>query len=326
MDAKPPLHTRPARAARPLDAGGFVAIQADMPPFHPFRSEAAKQAYLAHYQERAKSWPLPSEERVVPTSYGDTFVRISGPADGPPLVLLSGIGAPGYSLRDVAGPLAARFRVYAVDNVHDIGRSVNSRPLEGGADFAAWLDSLFDALELKQVNLFGLSYGGWISAQYALAHPERVRRLVLLAPVGVVAPVPFGFIWRAILTLVSKRFMANFFDWSAPEMAKDPAWADERQRWIQDATLGQASFASRRMVEPKELTDAQLASLSPPTFFLAGDREVIFDPRKGVERLQRVAPKVVTHLIPGASHDLFVVRAAEVARRTLDFLDPPAVA
>jgi hypothetical protein len=59
-------------------------------PYHPFKSQEAKETYLAYYDEHAKRWPIASEEKMVKTSFGQTFVRISGPEDGAPLVLLPG--------------------------------------------------------------------------------------------------------------------------------------------------------------------------------------------------------------------------------------------
>ncbi|HSK16313.1 MAG TPA: alpha/beta hydrolase [Gaiellaceae bacterium] len=46
----------------------------------------------------------------------------------------------------------------------------------------AWLDRLLDALELDTTALLGHSAGGTLALRYALAHPERVRRLVLIGP------------------------------------------------------------------------------------------------------------------------------------------------
>jgi hypothetical protein len=53
---------------------------------HPFRSREAKEQYLKFYDMRAKNWPVVSENKMVDTSYGQTFVRISGPVDASPLV------------------------------------------------------------------------------------------------------------------------------------------------------------------------------------------------------------------------------------------------
>lgn len=43
---------------------------------------------------------------------------------------------------------------------------------------------LFDHLGLDRANLVGVSLGGWIAAEFAVRHPERVKRLVLGAPAG----------------------------------------------------------------------------------------------------------------------------------------------
>jgi hypothetical protein len=64
--------------------------------FHPFRSEQAREEFLSFYLEKAKRWPIPSETRLFDTASGMTFVRISGKASDPPLVLLP--GARGSSL------------------------------------------------------------------------------------------------------------------------------------------------------------------------------------------------------------------------------------
>ena len=49
--------------------------------YHPFKSEKAKGTYLAYYDEHAKRWPIASEDKLVETSFGQTFVRFSGPKD-----------------------------------------------------------------------------------------------------------------------------------------------------------------------------------------------------------------------------------------------------
>lgn len=294
-----------------------------MDDFAPFRSAAAKEAYLAHHQERSRDWPEPWTERMVPTDFGETYVREAGKADGPPLVLLPGVGSPSYSLSHLAHRLAPRFHLYAVDNIYDVGRSRASRPLADADDFAAWLDSLLDALKLERPNVLGLSYGGWVFSQYALRRPQRVGKVVLLAPAGTVAPINFAFIWRAVLTLLpgtKKLFMQKFADWAGPGMARDPRWAAARAALSEDAILGQESFARRRLVPPIPPPDAEWKKLTAPTLLLFGDQEVIFDPAAAAQKMKRVAPQVQVEVLPGVSHDFFIVAAEEVSRRVEAFL------
>ena len=147
--------------------------------YHPFKSAEAKNAYLTWYDSRAKNWPVESEERFVETSFGQTFVRISGAEDAPPVVLLPGDSENSLSWIPQVSELSAVYRTYAVDQIYDIGRSVHSMPIRRPQDFVAWLDELFTALGLEQINLIGHSYGGWLASIYALAHQDRLRRLAI---------------------------------------------------------------------------------------------------------------------------------------------------
>ena len=78
---------------------------------------------------------------------------------------------------------------------------------------------LFDALELKNLNLMGHSYGGWQASLYALAHPERLATLMLLAPAATVLPPPFGLIARALISyFIPTRFITKrSLYWYAPD-------------------------------------------------------------------------------------------------------------
>ena len=291
-------------------------------PYHPFRSEKAKRRYLEHYKRRSAAWPVPSEGRIVDTSYGQTFVRVSGPDGASPVVMLPGIGSPGLIFATNVSDLSREFQTFVVDNIHDVGLSVETRPIKQISDFTTWLDELCTALGLgRQVNFIGLSYGGWIAANFALRFPGRVRRLVLLAPAGTVAPVSWGFIWRGILCLLPMRyFMKNFMHWLSTTENKDAAVLNMIDEMVDDAYLGMWSFKPRRMVPPVPLTDVQLRCLPAATLFLFGDRDVIFDPHFVLHRLARVAPQVRTERISGAGHDFFAVCADEVNRRIIAFL------
>lgn len=289
-------------------------------PHAPFKSAAARERYLAHYAMRAEAWPVPSQERMVQTSFGQTFVRVSGPADGAPVLMLPGIGSPALSLAPNVKGLSGPFQTFAIDNIHDTGRSIETKPVTGADDFTTWLDEVRSGLGFDTVHLWGLSYGGWISTQYALRFPERVRKVALLAPAGTTAPIPWGFIWRAILCLLPGRyFMRNFMAYAATETQKSPGGAQVLEELADDAELALRCFARRKMVAPEPLTDEQWRAYRAPTLYLAGDREVFFPPHEALAKLNALAPSIQATLIAGAGHDLFVQRADDVNRRVLEF-------
>jgi pimeloyl-ACP methyl ester carboxylesterase len=147
--------------------------------FHPFRSEQAKEEYLTYSDQRANGWTVASEKQLVQTSFGKTFVRISGSINAPPLVLLPASVLNSLMWIPNIEALSQTSRTYAVDNIYDCGRSIYTRALKGPEDFVKWLDELFTALALgNQINLVGLSYGNWLAHQYAVRFPRRVRKIV----------------------------------------------------------------------------------------------------------------------------------------------------
>ena len=144
-------------------------------PYHPFKTEQTKDEYLKLYDERAKKWPATSTTEMVNTSYGQTFVRISGPENATTLVLMHGVGGNSLQWMPNVESLSKHFRVYAVDNVYDNGRSIHSKVMTNANDYVNWLNELYDQLELHdRINMVGLSYGGWITAQYALKSSNRL--------------------------------------------------------------------------------------------------------------------------------------------------------
>lgn len=55
-----------------------------------YRNEAGKQAVLGEYRKILAAWPVSNKQYQIPTSYGETFVIVSGNPKNPALVLLHG--------------------------------------------------------------------------------------------------------------------------------------------------------------------------------------------------------------------------------------------
>jgi pimeloyl-ACP methyl ester carboxylesterase len=293
-----------------------------MTEYHPFRSATAKERYLKFYGTRAKKWPVDSETRIVDTSYGQTFVRTSGPVGAPPLVLLHGAGANSLQWIPNIEALSESYRVYAVDNIYDYGLSIYTQIIKNPDDYVNWLDESFSALEPgNNIKLMGLSYGGWLTSQYALRFQDRLDKIVLLAPGGTVLPLRLEWIMRAILCLVPHRyFIKSFIYW----LMADFAQKDEASRIMIDEEVDAAfermrCFKPIRLVNPTVLEDEELQSIKVPALFLVGEHEKIYSAQKAIQRLHKVAPQIKTEVIPGAGHDLTLVQADMVNKKVLEF-------
>ncbi len=297
-------------------------------PCYPFRSFDARERFLAHYDELAESWPVVAERTMVSTADGETCVWVSGSSDHPPLVVLPGAWA--HALMWPASlieALSTRFRVFSVDNICDVGRSVSACPLKTGAQFAGWLDGLLDGLELSDgISLMGISRGAWITGEYLLLAPQRVARAVLLSPPQLVSgpsPESIRGAHYSLATLVAPSI------WSVRGLMRSlmPYWARSEpeafERYVADTAMALKAFDTRKVCRfwgPRIFTDDELRRIDRPVLYMAGEKETTASPAKAVARLNIIAPHFETAFFPEAAHDLVDVHTAAVATRMLEFL------
>lgn len=115
--------------------------------------------------------------------------RIAG--EGPPLLLLHGIGDSSVGWVDVMGRLAETHTVVAPDLLGH-GQSARPRADYSVAAYANGMRDLLTLLDVDRVTVVGHSLGGGVAAQFAYQYPERCERLVLVATGGVATAVsPF---------------------------------------------------------------------------------------------------------------------------------------
>jgi 2-hydroxy-6-oxonona-2,4-dienedioate hydrolase len=120
---------------------------------------------------------------TVPVDGVETRVIEAGPRDAPPLVCLHGTGGHAEAFIRNLAVLSRGHHVLAYDlPAHGwSGAPERSYEIDG---YCRHLDAFLDAFDLPQAVLVGQSLGGWIAAPYAVSHPERVTRLVLIGAGG----------------------------------------------------------------------------------------------------------------------------------------------
>lgn len=115
-------------------------------------------------------------------------VRDRGPREAPALLMLHGFGSSLHTWQPWADALAPDLRVIGVD-LPGAGLSA----ADPGGDYSdersiEILLALLDRLQIERISLLGNSLGGRIAWRFAAAHPERVERLLLIAPDGFASP------------------------------------------------------------------------------------------------------------------------------------------
>jgi len=118
------------------------------------------------------------EKRLVATALGPLSILSAG--DGPPLLLIAGLGGRGAFWSRFQGAAARRFRAITFDHP-GCGDSPPARNLPSTIDLSMHVRALLDALEIERASIVGHSMGGAIAQHLAVAAPDRVEKLVLSA-------------------------------------------------------------------------------------------------------------------------------------------------
>ena len=308
---------------------------------YPFKSLQARDEYLSWYDRQAQeNWPhLPMNEvQYIHTSFGDTFVRMGGGGDGsstttapPPLVIVPGDGETSLAFSLVVESLSQHYRVFCLDHINDVGRSIPNKDhkIKCPSDLVQWLDEVLDGLHLqllvdRKVYLMGHSYGGWICTLYALVHPERLEKLVLLAPPAAVGGIPFGLLVRAILygLFPNRWYIQRYMYWFAPDCVQDKRAKCIVDNMIEEQLLARKCFKPRKFIIPTKVSDKQWQTLSVPTLYMVGEHDVTNNSvQASVELLERLAPKMIQCIIasPG-DHHLYLIRPEWTCERVVEFL------
>lgn len=297
--------------------------------FHPFQSQEKKEAFLSYYKMHASAWPVDSKTRLVASTYGATYVRVSGPVDGPPIVLLHGDAENGLSWIPQIETLSKKNRVYVIDNIYDNGMSIFTKPLKNKDDFVQWLDELFYAMGLEEgINLIGFSYGGWLASIYALAQYKRLNKLVLISPASTVLPPRPIYLVNAIMThFMPTRFLIKRqVKWERSGLLHEGAYGQRIiDQIVHELILSGNCFKRRGFVTPTVLSDEEWRTIQLPILFLVGEKEVIYSASKAVMRLRKLLPEVHTVIAPGASHDITYSQSKLVNKEISSFLDGASV-
>jgi 3-oxoadipate enol-lactonase len=257
------------------------------------------------------------------------LVRETGPADGPPVVLVHGLG--GSSLGEwyqVAPLVAAEHRVILIDHrSHGLSPVATSRyEVDDVADDIA---GILDELGIGLADVIGYSMGGTIAQALAYRHPGRVRRLALIATFATYPP------GRRVASLVGAlvtRAWERLTGLGTPEVrsgyllatgAVDPRHArwlwEETHRRNPDggaqATLALIRFDSRPSV----------GRIEAETLVIIPGRDLLVPPPWQYELAGAIPGARVVELAD-ALHEVVWTHSKRIADELLDFLGQASVA
>jgi len=249
---------------------------------------------------------------------------------GPPLLYLHGF-ADVHSVKDNWLPFHRRLATEArvIAPAHPGCAQTDENPdVDAIEDVVFHYLEVFDALKLTQFDLVGSCVGGWIAAEVAVRHPEKIRKLVLIGAAGL---------------FVEKALIGDVFMMAQPERGASYAGLREMLFLGENQPIAlelfpdgmgaledelrryqMLRFGSRIGFKPPYFYNRSLVNrlhrISAPALILWGEKDNMV-PRVHGETYARLIPNAVElKLIPGAGHSVIVEQPEFAAQCVLDFL------
>ncbi len=240
---------------------------------------------------------------------------------GKPLVLVHGLGAMAESWAELMTALMPHgYRIYAV-NLLGFGRSARPDADYSIASQAEVLGQFFDSQNLAQADLGGWSMGGWVALKFALDHPERVRRIILVDSAGLTFKPPFDLaLFRPANADQAQQLVALLTPQAAriPRfMARDLVRQMLPTRWVVQRAL-------KSMLAGSDLLDGKLSNIREPVLIVWGKQDAMIPLASGDE-MHRQMPQSQLAIFDGCGHMMPVECSGRLASEIRPFLDsePP---
>jgi len=239
-----------------------------------------------------------------------------------PLLLCNGIGGSLDVLQPFVDALDPRREVIRFD-LPGIGGSPAPAVPYHLLTLPGTLSGLLDRLGQRKADVLGISWGGGLAQQFALQHPHRVRRLVLVATgTGSLMVPAHPRVLRHMLT---------------PQRHRDPAYAVRVAAQVYGGSLRENPELARKLLHATARTGPRrgyyyqllagagwtslplLPLLRQPTLLLAGDDDPVI-PLVNAAIMRRLIPRSHLHIYPGGHLEL-IADPARVAPLVEAFLD-----
>ena len=233
------------------------------------------------------------------------FVRVGGHrihyysgGEGPPLVMVHGVASRAADMALIDRELMKTRRVYALDL---LGYGESDKPEDSDYSVpteAEVVRGFMDAMGVRNADVMGISMGGWVALKMAADHPERVRRLVLVASGGLQFPTTLTETTFSPTTMDELRAS---FALQSDNLSKVPAFVlrDFLRRSPSKAWIVRRSMAS--MLTLRDVLDGKLQRVTMPVLLVWGTRDRIV-PYSVAGMMKKEMPQAELVTLEGCGH------------------------
>lgn len=265
---------------------------------------------------------------VVRTAAADIHYQITG--DGPQtLVLINGVGDDLYGWANQTDDFVrAGLRVVSFDN-RGVGRSSQPPGPYTSSEMAADLKSLVAELGLPRFHLLGVSMGGVIAQEYAVAHPDDLASLILANTFGAADPFTAA-AFQTWVTVADAAGMAVMMEQQAPWIYSPAFYQRSPQRVAELIAAAQqtaqtpAAFAAQMAALTGHDCADRIGLVAAPTLVLVAGDDIIIRPELSRQLFDALSDGIGTWTVVPGGHAAFWENPGPWNQAVIDFVQAAA--
>ena len=250
-------------------------------------------------------------------------IRVQTSGQGPPLLLLMGIGGNLEMWQPLGRHLTNR-RLIAFD-VPGSGGSSTPRTLLSMNSMARIADNVLEQLGVDRADVLGISWGGVLAQTLAIWHPNRVNQLILAATSCGLGSLPGkpNALW--ILATPKRYYSRAYLERVAPTLyggriRREPEIFRQQAAARLTRPPSILGYASQVFAIATTSTLPLGRCIKGPTLIITGTEDPLV-PSINSRLLQRIIPNSTLHVVPGGGHLCLLDSAEEIAPIINDFLN-----
>lgn len=264
-----------------------------------FKSDFEAKSYYSAYDSLISTYQINYIDHWINTNIGTCHLIETGDSEAPPVLLVPAAGCSSAGWYANLIELGKNNRVYALDIPGDAGKSILIK--EDGPiliqDYNLMFLEVLNSLKLKDVTLIGHSSGGFFVTGFAISHPERVKKLVLLAPVATHINIRWYF--RILLKMGGKPGKGP----SAKTTLKMQAYRGfDPEPFFVNLMQCVRDYCRINLLFPYVYSTEELSSIRIPTFLIIGSNEVLCNYKRSIKNAKSKFDNIDIHIIDKTGH------------------------
>ncbi|WP_238881797.1 alpha/beta fold hydrolase [Clostridium sp. YIM B02551] len=261
-----------------------------------FKSVQGKNEILKYYDCFIEKIDFSHEIININSCLGNTFIIASGKKEAPPVILFHGSGMNSFMwLKDIK-EYSLNYRVYAIDIPGEPGKSNEYQASLNGMDYVSWVNDILNELSIEKSSFVGISLGAWMALKFAVNHPEKVDKLVLISPSGI-GPQKRSFIFKAL-----------YYSCLGETGVKKLAYKINGNKEIPETILKYQRLITKNFIYRREtipiFSDNELKRLDMPIALFVGENDIMLHSLKTAKRLSELRPKANINILKDKGHSL----------------------